>query len=59
MPVCSTATCDKIGPDLTRPVFLHGQLYTALSRIRRREDGVVLLSPGATTARNVTFLGLL
>jgi ATP-dependent DNA helicase PIF1 len=31
---CQGLTLDRIGVDLTRPVFTHGQLYTALSRVR-------------------------
>jgi hypothetical protein len=30
---CQGLTLDVVGVDLTRPVFLHGQLYTALSHI--------------------------
>ena len=29
---------DRVGIDLTRPVFSHGQLYAAPSRVRRRDD---------------------
>jgi ATP-dependent DNA helicase PIF1 len=31
---CQGLTLDRIGVDLSRPAFSHGQLYTALSRIR-------------------------
>ena len=31
---CQGLTLDRISVDLTHPVFTHGQLYTALSRIR-------------------------
>ncbi|PIL35224.1 hypothetical protein GSI_03014 [Ganoderma sinense ZZ0214-1] len=33
---CQGLTLDRIAVDLIRPVFSHGQLYTALSRIRHR-----------------------
>ncbi|KAI6008683.1 hypothetical protein F5J12DRAFT_719425 [Pisolithus orientalis] len=36
-------------------LFSHGQLYTALSRIRHREHARVLLPPGANVTYNVTF----
>ncbi|KAF9561454.1 hypothetical protein CPC08DRAFT_742543 [Agrocybe pediades] len=57
---CQGLTLDKIGVDLTRPVFSHGQLYTALSRIRNRHDGAVLLKEesGGWTF-NVTYDELL
>jgi ATP-dependent DNA helicase PIF1 len=55
---CQGLTLDKIGVDLTRPVFSHGQLYTALSRIRRREDCAVLL-PDDSFTTNVVFSELL
>jgi ATP-dependent DNA helicase PIF1 len=35
---CEGMTYNKIGIDLTRPIFTHGQLYTALSWIRHRDD---------------------
>jgi hypothetical protein len=56
---CQGLTLDRIGIDLTRPVFSHGQLYTALTRIRTRENGLVPLSEEETTSTNVTFRELL
>jgi len=55
---CQGLTCDKIGADLTRPVFSH-ELYTELSRIRKREGGTVLQTHNTTTVRNVTYIELL
>lgn len=52
---CQGLTLDRIGVDLTRPVFSHGQLYTALSRIRNRRHGIVRLSPGEVSTTNVTY----
>ena len=56
---CQGLTLDRVGVDLTRPVFSHGQLYTALTRIRTREHALVRLTPGETSARNVTYKELL
>ena len=52
---CQGLTLDCVGIDLTRPVFSHGQLYTALSRIRHRTHARVRLRPGETTTTNVTY----
>ena len=52
---CQGLTLDMLGVDLTRPVFSHGQLYTALSRIRHRSHAKVRLRPGETTTTNVTY----
>jgi len=41
---CQGLTLDCITIDLTRPVFSHRQLYTALTRIRTRRNGLVRLS---------------
>jgi hypothetical protein len=52
---CQGLTLDVIGVDLRRPVFSHGQLYTALSRIRHRTHARVLLRPGEISTTNVTY----
>jgi ATP-dependent DNA helicase PIF1 len=56
---CQGMTLDRIGVDLTNPVFSHGQLYTALSRIRNREAGIIRLHPGHSSTTNVTYHELL
>ena len=45
--------------DVTYPVFAHGQLYMALSRIRNRSNAVVRLRPGERTTTNITYKELL
>jgi hypothetical protein len=52
---CQGLTYDKIGIDLTSPVFTHGQLYTALSRIRHREHAKVRVRENECTTANITF----
>lgn len=56
---CQGLTLDRIGVDLRRPVFSHGQLYTALSRIRNRRHGMVRLPQGKTGTTNVTYQEIL
>ena len=56
---CQGLTLNCIGIDLSYPVFSHGQLYTALSRIRHRSHAIVRFQPGETTTTNITFEELL
>lgn len=56
---CQGLTLDCIGVDLTHPVFTHGQLYTALSRVRCRNDIMVLLPDDQATTMNVTYRDIL
>ncbi|EAU89145.1 helicase-like protein [Coprinopsis cinerea okayama7 len=52
---CQGLTLDRVGVDLTCPVFSHGQLYTAMSHIRNRTHAVFRLPAGATSTTNVTY----
>lgn len=54
-------TLDKTVLDVRSDVFAHGQLYTALSRIRIRSDSRVLLSEGSVQhdTANVVYKDLL
>ncbi|KAI0702088.1 hypothetical protein C8Q76DRAFT_771721 [Earliella scabrosa] len=52
---CQGLTLDTVGIDLIRPVFSHGQLYTALSRIRHRSHARIRWQPGDSTVLNVTY----
>ncbi|KIO14759.1 hypothetical protein M404DRAFT_119686, partial [Pisolithus tinctorius Marx 270] len=52
---CQGLTLNVVGVDLTRPVFSHGQLYTALSHIQQQDHAWILLPKGSNTAANVTF----
>ena len=52
---CQGLTLDCVGIDLTQPAFTHGQLYTALSRVRHRNNMMVLLPDGEVETTNVTF----
>ena len=56
---CQGLTLDCVGIDLTTPVFTHGQLYTALSRVRNRDSLMVLLPEGQETTENVTYQEIL
>ena len=61
---CQGLTLDCVGVDLTQDVFTHGQLpdelYTALSRIRRRSEAIVRLPTlEHLTTKNVTYKELL
>jgi ATP-dependent DNA helicase PIF1 len=48
-------TFTRVGLSLLDPVFSHGQLYVALSRVRRAEQLSVLLPEGATSTFNVVY----
>ena len=56
---CQGLTLDQVGIDLTQPVFTHGQLYTALSRVRNRAGLTVLLPDGQATTTNITYHDIL
>lgn len=56
---CQGLTLERVAIDLTRPVFSHGQLYTALTRIRNRTNGIIRLNHGDTTTTNITYRELL
>ena len=56
---CQGLTLTRVAIDLTHPVFSHGQLYTALSRIRHRSHAIIRLRPGESCTVNVTFHELL
>lgn len=56
---CQGLTLDKVAVDLTQPAFSHGQLYTALSRIRKREEGMVRTENRVPITKNITFREIL
>ena len=57
---CQGLTLDCVGIDLTQDVFTHGQLYTALSRIRHRSHAIVRFPTlHDFTTPNVTYKELL
>ena len=49
------ATLDAVGIDVTSPVFGHGQLYVALSRVDDFHKITVLTPTNESSTRNVVF----
>jgi hypothetical protein len=57
---CAGLMLDRAVVDVRTPVFAHGQLYTALSRVRKREDCRVLHPSGDDSfTTNVVYKELL
>lgn len=48
-------TLDRVGIYLPQPVFSHGQLYVAMSRVRSFENLKVQIIPKGNTTLNVVF----
>ncbi|POS81626.1 hypothetical protein EPUL_006455 [Erysiphe pulchra] len=48
-------TLKIVGVDLTTPVFAHGQLYVALSRVTDVRNLMILLPPRTSTTNNVVY----
>ena len=44
-------TLEKVGVYLPQPVFSHGQLYVAMSRVKRSEDVTIALNPQRSIIR--------
>ncbi len=56
---CQGLTLTRVGLELNIPCFTHGQLYTALSRVRKRSDITIKLPINTTTTPNVTYSEIL
>jgi hypothetical protein len=56
---CQGLTFDKVGIDVRNDVFAHGQLYTALSRVRSRFDAWLLIPPDKPDVANIVYDRLL
>ncbi|KAF8301996.1 hypothetical protein DL93DRAFT_2067285, partial [Clavulina sp. PMI_390] len=56
---CQGLTYDKVGIDGRCDVFAHGQLYTAISRVRSRHDATLFLPDDRPDVANVVYRSLL
>lgn len=56
---CQSLTLDCVAIDLTHPVFSHGQLHTAMSRVRRRDCIMVRVDDDEVQTSNITYTELL
>lgn len=52
---CQGLTLTRVGLDLDIPCFTHGQLYTALSRVRNRADITIKLPLNTNMTPNVIY----
>ena len=52
-------TLARIGIDCTHPVFTHGQLYTAFSRVPHASNCLIRTPPSATSIVNIVYSELL
>ena len=53
---CQGLTLDRAVLDLRSPVFAHGQLYTALTRFRERDQGQALFSLDNPLGKTINFV---
>jgi ATP-dependent exoDNAse (exonuclease V) alpha subunit len=58
---CQGLTVKKLALDLRRPVFSHGQLYSAATRVPDAESVMILKGEGdnSTSTRNIVWRELL
>jgi|ERR1700722_20006809 len=56
---CVGQTLDRTVLDIRTPVFAHGQLYTAISRVRRREDSRAFSPSGSALTNNIVYKDLI